>query len=189
PVSGHAAFPSARRGGSARGLAGRPAPHRGADAARDRRDGLGGPAGGRRMSVTAVMPLSTGHLAYDVRGPADAPSLVLLRPAGGSMALWGRFREILAESLRVVSFDPRGQGRSSRAPLWWSVEDMVEDAIQLLDLLDIDQSHLFGLSLGGMVALRMAIAHPERIDRLVIASARDHGGLSPRGPGVRSVVA
>lgn len=137
------------------------------------------------MSVAAIMPLSNGHIAYDVRGPANAPSILLLRSAGGSMTVWGRFRDLLAEQLRVISFDPRGQGRSSPAPLWWSVDEMVADALELLDLLGLERTHVFGISMGGMVALRLAIDHPARVDHLILASTVDRGTI----PSWRSAMA
>lgn len=122
------------------------------------------------MSVSSLMPLADGHLAYEVRGPADAPSCLILGGGPGG-SVWGQLRDGLSRRLRVVSFDPRGHGLSSVAPPGWSEDDVAEDAMELLDLLAIDRTHVVGISRGGEVALRLAIAHPERLDHLVIASA------------------
>lgn len=121
-------------------------------------------------------------IAYDVRGAGTEVPLLLLRPSAGGMKLWGRFRDECARHLRVLSFDPRGQGASSKAPLWWSTDEMAEDAIALLDFLGLESANVFGLSIGGMVAMRLAIDHPRRIGKLVVASTVDHGHI----PSLRS---
>src|SRR4051794_34595731 len=68
----------------------------------------------------AALPYG-GRLAYEIHGRAHAGTpLLLIRPLGGSMALWGVFRARLAQRLRVVSFDLRGTGHSSADPAWVS---------------------------------------------------------------------
>lgn len=120
-------------------------------------------------AIDGFAPLPDGgKLAYRVRG--SGPSILLLRPLGGSMALWGDFAERLATELHVIAFDPRGVGGSSDAPWLTTTRDMAGDAIALLDTLAIARPHVFGLSLGGMVASWLAIDHPERVDKLVLAS-------------------
>jgi 3-oxoadipate enol-lactonase len=101
---------------------------------------------------------------------ATGPSLVLLRPLGGSMASWGPFAGVLGRRTRVVMFDPRGAGRSSMAPLGMTTRRMAGDAVAVLDALHIDRAHVYGLSLGGMVACWLAVDAPARVDRLVLAS-------------------
>jgi pimeloyl-ACP methyl ester carboxylesterase len=86
------------------------------------------------------------------------------------MALWGELEVRLACSLRVVAFDPRGVGESSDVPFGHSTRDMARDAVSLLDALAIPRAHVFGLSLGGMVASWIAIDAPDRVERLVLAS-------------------
>jgi pimeloyl-ACP methyl ester carboxylesterase len=116
-----------------------------------------------------------GALGYAIDGAPDAVPLLILRPAGGSIELWHELRAQCAERLRVVSFDPRGQGQSSSLPSGFSVQDMAEDAVRVLDRLDIGRAHVFGESMGGMVALELALAHPERVGRLVLASTLTRG--------------
>jgi pimeloyl-ACP methyl ester carboxylesterase len=86
------------------------------------------------------------------------------------MALWGEFAGRLADEFRVIAFDPRGVGRSSDPPLLTSIRDMAADAAVLLEQLGVSQAHVFGLSLGGMVASCLAIDWPERVGRLILAS-------------------
>lgn len=117
-----------------------------------------------------------GKLAYQIHGREHGgiPAL-LLRPLGGSMALWGAFRDVLAQKLRVISFDPRGIGHSSREPRWVTTQGLADESLQLLTHLDIARAHVFGISLGGMAATWLAILSPDRIARLCIASAPARG--------------
>lgn len=114
-----------------------------------------------------------GRLFYDVQGRGEP--LLLLRPLGGSSASWDRFATCLAETVQVISFDPRGVGRSSSAPWGWSTRQMAEDARQLLDVLRIPAAHVYGISLGGMVATWLSSDHPSRVKRLVLASTLPRG--------------
>jgi pimeloyl-ACP methyl ester carboxylesterase len=116
-----------------------------------------------------------GKIAYAVHGSAHAGTpILLMRPLGGTMALWGSYRAILAETHRVVSFDPRGSGQSSSTP-WVTTRALARDAVAVLDDLGVRQAHVFGISLGGMAATWLAILAPSRVVRLCIASAPARG--------------
>ena len=127
-----------------------------------------------------VVPLGEGaQLAYQVHRPAGAAGqetpLILLRPLGGSMVLWGAFRERLAAQRPVISFDPRGAGRSSPAPLISTTRRMAADVVAVLDHLHLAKAHVFGLSLGGMVASWVAISAPDRVLSLTLGSTVRRG--------------
>ncbi|MDO8331377.1 MAG: alpha/beta hydrolase [Fluviicoccus sp.] len=112
-----------------------------------------------------------GRLAYSRLGQQHAGLPVLLnRPLGGSMSLWGYFAGELSRLHPVVMFDPRGVGRSSDVPLLHSTRAMAADALALLDYLQIERAHVFGLSLGGMVASWLAMDAPARTGSLILAS-------------------
>lgn len=100
------------------------------------------------------------------RGDPEAPPLLLLRPLGGSTRLWGKFRSQLAKHFYVMSFDP---------PARLTTRAMADDARHVLDQFERKHAHVFGLSLGGMVATELAARWPRRVDRLVLASAPLHG--------------
>jgi 3-oxoadipate enol-lactonase len=115
-----------------------------------------------------------GQLAYCESGHGE--TILLLRPLGGSVQAWGRFAEVLSRSLRVIAFDPRGAaGASSRAPLRTSTRSMARDACELLDYLQLARVHVYGISLGGMVASWLAVDASERVDRLILASTLPSG--------------
>jgi len=128
------------------------------------------------MNSMVTLP-GRGALSVSITGPSasDVP-LLLLRPLGGSMALWGDFAIALAKEIRVIAFDPRGVGRSSALPWRCSTRDMARDALALLVALRVPRAHVFGLSLGGMVASWLAIDAPERVESLVLASTMPEAG-------------
>jgi len=129
------------------------------------------------MSLAALP--DGGHLAYEVRG-AGIP-LLLLRPLGGSMASWGRFADELAEHTSILAFDPRGTGGSSSALYGTTTRGMARDALFLLDYLGIDRAHVYGISMGGMVASWLAVDAPERVARLILASTLPQGTMIRTG--------
>jgi 3-oxoadipate enol-lactonase len=83
---------------------------------------------------------------------------------------------------RVIVFDPRGVGDSSSAPFLGTTRGMARDALALLDHLQLARAHLYGISLGGMVASWLAIDAAPRIGKLVLASTLPRG-LEAHAPG------
>ena len=118
-----------------------------------------------------------GELAFEIHGPEHGPTLLLVRPLGGSMASWADFSDRLARDIRLVMFDGRGTGRSGPAPWSLTTRSMARDAKALLDVLEIPKAHVYGISLGGMVSSWLAVDHPEKVDRLVLASAVPMGTM------------
>jgi pimeloyl-ACP methyl ester carboxylesterase len=104
-----------------------------------------------------------------------APPVLLFRPLGGTIALWGPFQERLAQDFRVLAFDYRGVGDSSPSPLRVTTRLFAEDALSLLDRLKIERAHVFGISLGAMVASWFAHLAPLRTSRLCLASVASRG--------------
>jgi 3-oxoadipate enol-lactonase len=97
----------------------------------------------------------------------DGPWLVLANSLGSTYAMGDPLVDTLAERFRVVRFDARGHGGSDVPPDPYSLEDLGQDALALLDQLGIEKTHWAGLSVGGMTGMWLAIHAPQRIDRLV----------------------
>ncbi len=117
-----------------------------------------------------------GKVAYQIRGDIHRREPVLLiRPLGGSMALWGPFRARLAETHGIIAYDHQGSGYSTAAPAFITTKSLARDALSLLDDLGVGRAHVFGISLGGMVATWLAILAPERVNRLCVAAAPARG--------------
>lgn len=106
---------------------------------------------------------------------ADAPVVLLLNSIGADHTMWDpQVKQLSAAGFRVIRSDTRGHGQSP-VPLGpYSIDQLVEDSLALLDRLGLASAHVVGLSLGGMTALRLAARHPDRVDRLAILSASSH---------------
>jgi pimeloyl-ACP methyl ester carboxylesterase len=96
------------------------------------------------------------------------PPLLLLMGFGHSSELWGATTQALAEQFRVLRVDNRGTGRSDRPRGRYSIDTMASDAVAVLQAAGLERAHVFGVSLGSVVAQEMAITYPERVDRLVL---------------------
>ncbi|MGA0840394.1 MAG: alpha/beta fold hydrolase [Pseudomonadales bacterium] len=107
-------------------------------------------------------PLS---LEYAVTGPDHGTPIVLIRGLGTQMIEWSPvLLSSLAESgFRVIVFDNRDVGLSDKAPADYTMTDMAEDVVRLLDGLGVARAVIFGISMGGMIAQHLAFAHPDRI--------------------------
>ncbi|HET8742402.1 MAG TPA: alpha/beta hydrolase [Gaiella sp.] len=81
----------------------------------------------------------------------------------------------LAERFDVLLFDNRGIGESDAPPGPYTAAAMAGDALQVLDEGGVERAHVVGTSLGGMIAQELALAHPERVDRLVLACTTPGG--------------
>ncbi len=100
--------------------------------------------------------------------PEDAPVVVLSNSLGTTHAMWDPQVPALAERFRVVRYDTRGHGSSPVPQGPYSIDDLADDLLALLDRLGVEKAHVVGLSLGGMTAMRLAARNPERVDRLVV---------------------
>lgn len=105
-----------------------------------------------------TVDVSGARLWYDEAG--GGPAVLLLHGGLGDSGLWEPVVPMLAERYRTIRTDLRFYGRSTGPAGPWSWHD---DAIGVLDELDVDRAAVVGLSLGGKLALEIALAHPERV--------------------------
>lgn len=109
------------------------------------------------------------HVAVD--GPHGAPAVLLLNSLGCTTRMWSPLVARLATDHRVVRFDSRGHGGSAAPPGPYALDDLERDALGVLDALDLDTAAVVGVSMGGLVALALAVDHPRRVTRLVVANS------------------
>lgn len=106
---------------------------------------------------------------YEFSGKQQTPVVVLSHSLACSQMMWWPQLGRLEAHFRVLRFDTRGHGLSEAPPAPYTLEQLVDDAIGMLDALKIDQVHWVGLSMGGMVGQGLALAHPGRLSTLVLA--------------------
>lgn len=109
------------------------------------------------------------RLYHEVHGPPDADVLVLLEGMGGDIPGWRRNIPTLAAELRVVAVDHRGNGLSDEPPGACTMTTFVDDALAIVDDLEVTRAHVYGQSFGGMVALELGLTRPDRVRSLILA--------------------
>jgi pimeloyl-ACP methyl ester carboxylesterase len=125
------------------------------------------------------MPFATIHnlqFYYETRGDPAAPPLLIISGITDYTARCEWQTTGLADDFYFVMFDNRGAGLSSTPGPGYTVADMADDVAGLLDVLGIDSTSVFGFSMGGMIALNLALRHPRRVNRLVLGCTTA-GGL------------
>jgi 3-oxoadipate enol-lactonase len=120
--------------------------------------------------MTSVIADDGARLAYRFDGPADAPVVLMVNSLGTDLRMWDSQVEALTLETRMLRYDSRGHGRSDAPTGPYGLERLGRDALTLMDALGIERAHVCGLSLGGLVALWLAIYRPGRVDRLVLAN-------------------
>ncbi|MCG5241506.1 3-oxoadipate enol-lactonase [Azospirillum doebereinerae] len=115
---------------------------------------------------------------YDLTGPADAPVLLLANSIGTSFHIWDAMVPALSRRYRLLRYDMRGHGLTQVTTVTeaagYTMDTLADDAAALLDALGIARAHVCGLSIGGMMAQRLAVKAPERVRGLVLC---DTAGL------------
>lgn len=98
----------------------------------------------------------------------SGPAVVLSNSLGSDHRMWDAQLADLEQHFTVVRYDTRGHGASPVPVGPYSIDDLTDDLVALLDRLQIARAHLVGLSLGGMTAMRLAARNPERVGRMVL---------------------
>lgn len=110
-------------------------------------------------------------VALNFRLSGNGPqALVLVHGVGSYCEVWDGVIARLSGSFRMLSFDLRGHGRSERVRGRYEIDDFVGDVLGLADHVGFARFDLAGFSLGGLIAQRLALTHPERLRRLVLLS-------------------
>lgn len=119
-------------------------------------------------------------IATRVDGEDGAPALLCCNSLGTSLSMWDLQVPQWSRHHRVIRFDASGHGGSATTSGPTTIETLGRDALAVLDAHGVGSADLCGLSLGGLVALWLAIHHPERVDRLVIACSAARIGTRTR---------
>jgi pimeloyl-ACP methyl ester carboxylesterase len=125
--------------------------------------------------ATGFADANGARLYYEVYGEGEP--LLLITGLGMNHLRWADEVPVYAPEFKVIVFDPRGTGQSSFPEgVELTMALMADDAAALLDALGVDAAHVYGSSLGGMVAQEMTLRHPEKVRSLIL------GATTPGGP-------
>src|SRR5918993_1505664 len=105
-------------------------------------------------------------LHHQVLGPSDGPVLVFINSLGSDLRIWQEVAPVFTDRYRVILYDKRGHGLSDATAAPYSIDDHTDDLLALLDHLGIGKASLIGLSVGGMIAQRMAVRSPDRVQSI-----------------------
>ena len=106
--------------------------------------------------------------------------ILLIMGLGYPSSLWHRVRPVLAERYRTVAFDNRGVGLSDVPPGPYSIVTMASDVAAVLDAAGVDDAHIFGVSMGGMIAQEFALQYPARTRSLILGCTSAGGPSAVR---------
>ena len=135
------------------------------------------------MAKEAILRANGVDLCAQTFGRRRDPAVLLIHGAAASMLAWEDdfCTRLAADSRFVVRYDHRDTGRSVGYPPGrpgYAMRDLMQDAVGLLDALDLPRAHLVGRSMGGGLAMAAALEHPERVASLTLLAT------SPGGPGL-----
>jgi uncharacterized protein (TIGR02246 family) len=130
---------------------------------------------GRPQAINGYAPVNGLKMYYEIYGDTrqDKPPLVLLHGGGSTIeTTFAKVLPALAQNRQIIAFEQQGHGRTADiADRPFSFEQSADDTAGLLDQLKVEQADLFGFSNGGNIAMQVAIRHPHRVRKLVVASA------------------
>ncbi len=109
------------------------------------------------------------RIHYEAFGRRGSPAVLMIQGLGADKHGWDMQRFSLARHYRVIAFDNRGAGRSDKPFGVYSIEQMADDAIAVLDHAGVSAAHVVGASMGGAISQVMAVRHPTRVLSLTLA--------------------
>jgi len=123
----------------------------------------------------SVIQVNGIELFYTLQGSSENDPLLLISGFDSDSSTWAAMMRSLIQNYQVLRFDNRGIGRSSAPDAPYSIKQMASDANELLDYLSISKVHVAGHSMGGQIAQELTLAHPEKINSLIVLSSWTKG--------------
>ena len=123
-----------------------------------------------------VSALDGTRIHYEVTGRIGKTPVLMIQGLGASKNAWNLQRIAMATRFRIISFDNRGAGRSDKPTEPFTLEQMADDALAVLDAAGIETAHVVGASMGGVISQIVAVKYPHRVRSLtlVCTACRNH---------------
>jgi 3-oxoadipate enol-lactonase len=119
------------------------------------------------------MQVKNNGSTFNCRVDGERGSWVLLSHGlATDISMWDELTDALKDRYRVLRYDARGHGGTAATDSDYTLDQLVADAVSILDAFGVEQTHFAGLSMGGMIALGLMLDHPKRIKSAVIADSR-----------------
>ena len=128
------------------------------------------------LTMPFVSATDGARIHYEVTGRVGRTPVLMIQGLGASKNAWNLQRIAMATRFRIISFDNRGAGRSDKPTEPFTLEQMADDAIAVLDAAGIETAHIVGASMGGVISQIVAVKFPQRVRSLtlVCTACRNH---------------
>ncbi|HEY5890190.1 MAG TPA: 3-oxoadipate enol-lactonase [Acidimicrobiia bacterium] len=110
------------------------------------------------------------RLDFDAYGPAHGPLLIFLHSLGQNRGMWSVQVAELCGEFRGIAIDLRGHGSSPAPSGPYTITELADDVVETVDSLGATEFMVCGISIGGMIALQLAVSHPDRIPAVIAAN-------------------
>ncbi|MFZ9530020.1 MAG: alpha/beta fold hydrolase [Burkholderiales bacterium] len=139
-----------------------------------------------------LLPLPGRNIAYDIVGPEHAPVVVFSHSLAADLGMWAeQVPALLAAGYRALRMDLRGHGGSGALPGPYTIDQLADDVILVLDAIGEKQCHFVGLSIGGMIGQSLGIRYADRIKSLMLCdtqAASPADAASRWGPRIEAIL-
>ncbi|MBD2188150.1 alpha/beta fold hydrolase [Pseudanabaena mucicola] len=120
------------------------------------------------------------NVNYQIQGSGSP--LLMIMGLSFSLLDWSKkFTDLLAQHYQLILFDNRDAGLTSQSASSYDIVNMADDAAGLLEALNINKAHVFGVSMGGAIAQQFALKHPKKLDKLILGCTFAGGECSEFG--------
>jgi 3-oxoadipate enol-lactonase len=110
-----------------------------------------------------IADLPSVRIHYQLDGPSDAPVVMLSNSLMSNLSMWNPQMPALLAAFRVLRYDTRGHGDSEVTPAPYRIEQLADDAAELIAATGVGAVHFVGLSMGGMIGQQLAVRHPDKV--------------------------
>lgn len=129
-----------------------------------------------------MLKISVGELNVNYQIQGTGEPLLLIIGLSFSLRDWGTvFPDLLAQHYKVILFDNRDAGETSQSTHPYTIAQMADDAASLLNALGEPKAHVFGVSMGGMIAQHVALSHADKLNKLILGCTAAGGTCSQFG--------